>query len=194
MGARAAPGLGALCGQRGAGSTPSPPFPARRPPNRAKTRSRSALYDNWKVRGEKKNLDGDILTAGDWWLLRLIKYEEWHYSAESNTKLAGSPEAGSGAVSISTLRASSARHGALARASRRSGPAISRVRRICYLIGANYPPAGMRAPTGFAGSHHGYRETQRASTTPIKTFYCHLSPFPREIPFVAGCKGLTREK
>lgn len=47
-----------------------------------------------------------VLMAGVWWLLRLIKCKELHYSAEINTKLLGSPEGRSKAISMSELEGS----------------------------------------------------------------------------------------
>lgn len=130
--------------------------------------------------------------AGVWWLLRLIKCEELHYSAEINTKLLGSPEGRSKAISMSELEGSSAQ-GSVPHlgpgSSRRAGPAIwmaiTHVRRICRFTDAYFSPVDIGIPEEFTGFHYGYCEIQRRERGNNKNFSRNAC---------TNCKGLTGEQ
>lgn len=76
----------------------------------------------------------------------------------------------------------------------RSGLVISCIRRIHYLIDANYSPASIWVPAGFTDSHHGSHETPKSEHDTHKPHLFLLVTIYTRGLFVAGCKGLMHEK
>lgn len=135
-------------------------------------------------------------------LLRLMKYEGSYYSAEGNTNLAGvsggrlrscfhqqtpgergaEPCIADGGRQGRRRRGLPAAGGTVPPTRQRSGLATARVRRIWYLLDADYSPAGACASTDVARS-------QRASATPVKPVEFRLWHLTHEAPLQQVARG-----